>query len=253
MIFLLGALIGFISSFSSALLGGGSALISIPAFYYIIVNAYNTKAHAMHIAITTVCAVSMVLGLIAFYKHYKVKHITFNEIKSYLIYIALGAFVGAIIVKCLDTASLKNMFAIILFISASWMLFQKDRKAFKSRKVIENGLAGVCGFLSVVVGATTFVTMFFIKIGMEIKRAIAATSFCIFLKSMIAMIVLSYGAHTDVIDTVGYLNIPLLVSAVPFTVFGSLLAVRYLDVISPRILKELLILLMYTSSFAMMI
>ncbi len=74
MVFILGALVGFVASFTSALLGGGSALITIPAFYYILVH-YYTPTSLMQITIVTVSCISILIGLVSTYKHYKIGNI----------------------------------------------------------------------------------------------------------------------------------------------------------------------------------
>ena len=54
---ILGALIGFIASFVSTLLGGGAGLIATPAFFYIILHTYGAD-FAMQIALATCCGMS---------------------------------------------------------------------------------------------------------------------------------------------------------------------------------------------------
>ena len=105
----------------------------------------------------------------------------------------------------------------------------------------------------VLASSTTFATMFFIKIGTDIKKAIAITSICVLINSSIAAFVLTYGISVNVPSTLGYLNIPLLVSSGIFALAGSLLAVNYLGIISPKLLKNLFIVLMFVSGGVMII
>ncbi len=72
MLLILGAVIGFVASFLSTLLGGGAGLIATPAFFYIIVHTYGADS-AMQVALATCCGMSICLSVIATYKHWRTK------------------------------------------------------------------------------------------------------------------------------------------------------------------------------------
>jgi uncharacterized membrane protein YfcA len=71
------------------------------------------------------------------------------------------------------------------------------------------------------------------------------------ISSSIATFLLVVGIDVDVPNTYGYVSLPLLLSSAPFSVIGSLIAVRYLGVISPVLLKRLFIILMFVSAVIM--
>ncbi|QIV94174.1 sulfite exporter TauE/SafE family protein [Allofrancisella frigidaquae] len=252
MLIILGAVVGFVASFISTLLGGGAGLIATPAFYYIIVHVYG-PSYAMQIALATCCGMSICLSLIATYKHQRKGNIQFGELRYYLIALAIGAVIGGLIVKHIDTILLKHIFSVILVLSGIWMILHNDSKIVKLPSKIAYPICGVCGVLSILATSTTFVTMFFIKMGVDIKKAISIASVCVVISSSIATVMLVYGINVDVPNTFGYLSIPLLLSAIPFSVVGSLLAVKYLGIISPRLLKMLFIALMFISAVVMVL
>lgn len=252
MIFLLGGLVGFVAGFISTLLGGGAGLIATPAFYYLIVHVYGVD-HAMQIALATCCGMSIFLSVVASYKHIRRGTVSLKEFKGYLIALAIGAVVGAIIIKHIDAVLLKHIFAVILFLSGIWMVMHNENKIIKPPKSIQYVISSICGLLSVLASSTTFATMFFIKVGIEIKKAISTASICVFINSVIATILLVYGINIDVPNTYGYISIPLLVSSAPLTIIGSLLAVKYLNIISPMLLRTLFIGIMFLSSIVMML
>ena len=250
MLFILGAIIGLFSSFVSTLLGGGAGLIATPAFYYIIVHTYGAGS-AMQVALATCCGMSICLSLIASYKHYRKGNINLGELKYYLVALAIGAVIGGVIVKHIDTQLLKHIFSVILVLSGVWMILHNDSKIVKLSAKIAYPICGACGVLSILATSTTFVTMFFIKVGIDIKKAVSIASICVVISSSIATFLLVVGIDVDVPNTYGYVSIPLLLSSAPFSVIGSLIAVKYLGVITPKLLKQLLIALMFVSAIVM--
>mgnify|MGYP006148831825 CR=1 FL=1 len=74
-----------------------------------------------------------------------------------------------------------------------------------------------------------------------------------FIKSFVVVVVLSIGLHTNIPDTIGYVNIPLLLSAAPFTVIGSILAVKTLHMIPYKVLEIYMVVLMFVSAAVMMV
>ncbi len=250
MVIILGGIIGLVASFISTLLGGGAGLIATPAFFYIIVHTYGSH-DAMKIALATTCAMSICLSFIATYKHLKKGNIDIGELKYYLLFLALGSVIGGFIVKNIDASMLKHIFASILFLSGIWMLLHNDTKIIKMPRIIEYAISSLCGLLSVLATSTTFATMFFIKIGTEIKKAISISSVCVMINSSIATVILIYCINTDVPNTYGYVSIPLLLSSAPFAFIGSIMAIKYLSVISPKVLKWLFIALMFVSALVM--
>ncbi|QLE79979.1 sulfite exporter TauE/SafE family protein [Francisella sp. Scap27] len=250
MLIILGALIGFIASFVSTLLGGGAGLIATPAFFYIILHTYGAD-FAMQIALATCCGMSVCLSLVATYKHLRRGNIQIGELKYYLIALAIGSVVGGVLVKHIDTALLKHIFSVILILSGIWMILHNDSKIVKLPGTVAYPVCGLCGVLSVLATSTTFATMFFIKIGVEIRKAISIASVCVVINSTIATFMLVYGIKVNIPQTFGYISLPLLLSSAPFSIIGSLLAVRYLGVISPVLLKRLFIVLMFVSAVIM--
>jgi uncharacterized membrane protein YfcA len=253
MLFILGAIIGLSSSFISTLLGGGSGLIAIPAFFYIVVHTYGAES-AMQIALATTYAMSVFLSLIAVLKHHKNKNLNLFEIRYYIIYLIIGYILGSFIVKHIDTVILKHVFSVILLLSGLWMIFHNDKKPVKKiPSFIVYPITSICGVMSTLAASSTFVTVLFVKIGMDIKKAVANTSFCVLINASTGAILLTVGVNIDVPSTFGYISVPLLLSSIPFAIIGSLLAVKYLDVISTRFLHFLFIVLMFASAAIMLL
>ena len=207
----------------------------------------------MQIALATCMAMSIVLSLIAVLKHYKNKNLKIFEIKYYLVFLVVGYILGSIIVKHMDTVLLKYIFSIILFISGLWMVFHNDNKIVNLPVIVKYPITVICGAMSTLAASSTFVTLLFVKTGMDIKKAIINISFCVLISSLIGTFLLVYGINIDIPNTFGYISVPILAASIPFSVIGSLLAVRYLGVISPKLLKNMFIILMFISSVIMML
>ena len=191
----------------------------------------------MQIALATCMAMSIFLSLIAVLKHYKNKNLKIFEIKYYLVFLVVGYILGSIIVKHIDTVLLKYIFSIILFISGLWMVFHNDNKIVNLPVIVKYPITVICGVMSTLAASSTFVTLLFVKTGMDIKKAIINISFCVLISSLIGTFLLVYGINIDIPNTFGYISVPILAASIPFSVIGSLLAVRYLGVISPKLLK----------------
>ena len=67
-------------------------------------------------------------------------------------------------------------FALLLFDSGVWMILHNDNKVVKLSISGRYSIFSFCGVLSVLASSTTFATIFFIKISMDIKKAVAITS-----------------------------------------------------------------------------
>jgi uncharacterized membrane protein YfcA len=206
----------------------------------------------MQIALATCCGMSIFLSIVAVYKHLKNKTIQFDKhLIRYLIFFFIGAVIGALLVKHLDTQLIKKIFVILLFGSGFWMLFNKDGSLLKIPRFLEYISSSICGVFSVLLTSSTFATILFVKIGMNIKKAISFTSFCVLINSTASSFILVYGINIDTPQTYGYMSIPLLVSSAPFAIIGSLVAVKFLGVLSHKTLHYLFITLMFVSAIIM--
>lgn len=252
MLLILGAIVGFIASFMSTLLGGGAGLIATPAFYYIALHTYGSQ-YAMQIALATCYSMSVCLSVVATYKHQRKGNIAFGEFKYYLVFLAIGTVIGAFIVKHINTDMLKYIFSFLLLASGIWMILHNDSKIINPPEKTKYFVSTICGMLSVLATSTTFTTMFFIKTGTELKKAISVASVCVLITSSIATVIVVYGVNIDIPNTYGYLSIPMFLASGIFGIVGSLLAVRFLGFISPKILKILFIALMFVSGVIMLL
>ncbi|AIT09337.1 hypothetical protein LO80_04710 [Candidatus Francisella endociliophora] len=252
MLLVLGAIVGFVASFISTLLGGGAGLIATPAFYYIALHIYGPQ-YAMQIALATCYGMSVCLSLVATYKHQRKGNIAFGELKYYLIFLAIGTIIGAFIVRHINTELLKYIFSTLLILSGIWMILHNDSKVINPPEKVKYFVSAICGTLGVLATSTTFTTMFFIKIGTELKKAISIASVCVLITSSLATVIVVFGVNIDVPNTYGYVSIPMLLASGIFGIIGSLLAVRFLGFISPKILKILFIVLMFVSGIVMLL
>ena len=250
-IIIIGSLVGLSAGLISTLLGGGAGLIAVPAFYYIIIHNFGAD-FAMQISLATCGGMSLFLSLVAVYKHIRNGNIVFNKTTiTYIVVFMIGAVIGTLLIKTLDTSIIKKTFSILLFLSGFWMLLHKEGNILKLPKIIESIALSICGIFSVLLTSSTFATIFFVKVGMNIKKAISLTSFCVLINSISLSFLLVYGINIDVPKTYGYMSIPLLVSSAPFAIVGSLIAVKFLTILSHQILHRLFIALMFISAIIM--
>ena len=112
-------LVGVVTGFMAGMLGIGGAIIMVPALIYIL-------GFSQHMAQGTSLAVMLPpIGIIAAYNYWKAGQVDIKVAIILIITFLLGSYFGSKLAINLPQATLKTIFAILLLLVATKMLFTK--------------------------------------------------------------------------------------------------------------------------------
>jgi uncharacterized membrane protein YfcA len=112
-------LVGVVTGFMAGMLGIGGAIIMVPALIYIL-------GFSQHMAQGTSLAVMLPpIGIIAAYNYWKAGQVDIRVAIVLIITFLIGSYFGSKLAINLPQATLKKIFAILLLLVATRMLFSK--------------------------------------------------------------------------------------------------------------------------------
>jgi len=112
-------LVGVVTGFMAGMLGIGGAIIMVPALIYIL-------GFSQHMAQGTSLAVMLPpIGIIAAYNYWKAGQVDIKVAIILIITFLLGSYFGSKLATTLPQATLRKIFAILLLLVATRMLFTK--------------------------------------------------------------------------------------------------------------------------------
>lgn len=112
-------LVGVVTGFMAGMLGIGGAIIMVPALIYIL-------GFSQHMAQGTSLAVMLPpIGIIAAYNYWKAGQVDIKVAIILVITFLLGSYFGSKLATTLPQATLRKIFAILLLLVATRMLFTK--------------------------------------------------------------------------------------------------------------------------------
>lgn len=112
-------LVGVVTGFMAGMLGIGGAIIMVPALIYIL-------GFSQHMAQGTSLVVMLPpIGIIAAYNYWKAGQVDIKVAIILVITFLLGSYFGSKLATTLPQATLRKIFAILLLLVATRMLFTK--------------------------------------------------------------------------------------------------------------------------------
>ena len=229
----LGALVGFLAG----LLGIGGGLIIVPALVYILPFFDVTHEAIMPIALATSLATIVITSASAALAHKKNANIPIELAKVLVLFVALGALLGAFIADLLSAKTLTLIFAIAVILLALYMLRSIAKP--KQRPLPNNAVLRFLGLFTGVLaslmgisgGAILIPTLSYF--GVQMRQAIGVATVC-------GMTVATFGSLGYVITglqqdhlpqwSLGYIYLPalfgLVISSSFFARYGVHLATK---------------------------
>jgi uncharacterized membrane protein YfcA len=254
--FIITALIGFSGAFVSSTFGGGAGLVFVPGIYWLLTHTGHAPSMAMQITLATSSIVSSPLGIVATWRQYHYKNFDASFLKRFLAPTVLGSLVSVVFIHHVHTEFLKYFFAIVIFLIAVYIFFQKPhkQKPWHYRVWLHQPLAFAIGLISILIGTSAFTVPFFLRLGLDIRKAVGTASIVVFAYSMVGGVFLTLvSLHAPHLPkgNVGYLNLPIfLVSIIP-VILGSYLAVKFVNNVNPQLLQKLFVVMMLIAAIAM--
>lgn len=257
MLIISGIILGFFASFLSALFGGGSGLIFIPGIYWLLTSLHMHNAYLMQTAVATTFFLSIPIGFVSSLRQFKYGNMDKQAILHYGITITIGGICGIITILMVNTDVVKAYFSIVMLLVAFWM-YRRHLRALKHEKLtpdadhtlnaiihrnqfyayLSQGLALIVGFIAMSLGVAVFAVPFFVKLGLDMRKAISASTVIVFAGSVFGSIVFLIGGfalHTDLI------NVPFVLGAFFPTIIGSTLGVKVVNMLPQAKLRLLFI------------
>ena len=209
--------------------GGGSGLIMMPGFYYLLRHMAIQPNIKMQVAVATCAAASAVLGISACQVQYAKGYVDFKVIKRVFPGILVGTVLAVSILNFLPSQILKPIFGVVVILVGVWMwrYHQEAGKTWNLGAVTNFIMTGLIGLLWFSLGVAVFTVPFLFKTGVDLKKAVGTTTFVSTIFSAVAALlfmisgVYKMGWHHGF--TLGYVNGTLLcVSVIPSAIAAFL-------------------------------
>lgn len=257
-VILISIIFSFVASLLSSMLGGGFGLISVPTIYWVLVHYYPYFDHKMQMTITTGSACAIILGLFSSLKHYKYNNIDFCLYKKIILYMIVGVLTAVIAMNFVHSDIIKRFFSVIVFLTGLWMLrFNINNVSIINiSNYLMKSIGVLLGFISCFIGISVFNVPFFVKQGINIKKAIGTSGLLVFSYSTIgAVALISTGIIRNGISSshIGYLITPIFISSIIPCYLGSMVGAKMVNLFSPKQLKNLFVSMLFIVAFLMVI
>ena len=243
--------ITFLSGVISGVFGGGSGIVLVPGYFFVLSHFYPNSEHHMQVAIATTFATSIFIGIFATIKQYKYKHVSTELLKQHILPILIGGILGVLLMSVIPSESLKIFFAIILLGIAIWMINRVIRpnvKVIHAPKYLKNLLALLAGLFSMSAGVSSFYVPFFIKFGTPIKNAIGSSTVITLIMSICLTpegILAGLTAKNLPVNTLGYLHYHIFLIGIIPSILGAVGGSKLTHLLSPKILQIIYICMIF--------
>ncbi|WP_248289461.1 sulfite exporter TauE/SafE family protein [Thalassotalea sp. Y01] len=198
---LIGTLVGFLAG----LLGIGGGLVIVPALVMLLPKFGVAKEIVMPIALASSLASIVVTSSMAAFNHHKLGNIPWRLTKKLMIFVAIGAVIGANLADLLPAKTLTWLFASFVIVLATYMLLsirQTVQRDLPSKRVLKavSAFTGVISSLMGISGGAVLIP-FLTYCGMNLLHAIGISTAC-------GMIVSLFGTMAFMIAGLGNPNLP---------------------------------------------
>jgi uncharacterized membrane protein YfcA len=207
------------------LFGGGSGLIMMPGYYYLMSHFVLVSSHEMQMAIGTTALTSGILGSVAAYHQYKSRHINFALVRKMSVGILVGMVLALILLNIVPSHMLKQVFGGVVILVAFWLLsysMDRDLNTWSLDGIWNHVRSMIIGLLWFMLGVAVFNVPYLHKCKIQLREAVGTATFISAFFSFIAGILLMINGYfvVGVSRThIGYVNILLCaVSIIPSSV-----------------------------------
>ncbi|MCH1568200.1 MAG: sulfite exporter TauE/SafE family protein, partial [Alphaproteobacteria bacterium] len=199
----------------------------------------------IHMAVSTSMAIICLTGSLSARTHFKRGAVDVDVVKSWGIYIAIGALIGAGAARFIAPAGLKIIFAALTLTMATRMLLNKNPGEAGEARIslwVQKSLASLVGFFSALmgIGGGTLSVPLLNASGRDVLRAVGTSSvFGVFI-AVPATIGFMVGGWSlvDLPDyTLGYVHVLALLAIIPTSMAAAPLGVRLAHRLSKKTLN----------------
>ncbi|WP_068545756.1 sulfite exporter TauE/SafE family protein [Thalassotalea crassostreae] len=181
-VFLICMVLGSLVGLLAGLLGIGGGLVIVPALVIILPAVGVNSEIVMPIALASSLASIVVTSASAAFNHHKLGNIPWKITKHLMIYVALGAVIGANLADLLPAKLLTSIFACFVILLATYMLLsirQTVQRELPSRRILKaiTGAAGTMASLLGISGGAILIP-FLSYCGVNLLHAIGISTAC---------------------------------------------------------------------------
>ncbi len=222
-------LVAFAAGMIFGLFGGGSGLIMMPGYYYLMRHFSLVSSHQMQVAVGTTAFTSGILGAVAAYQQYKSGHLNIDIIKKMIPGLFIGTILAVLLLNIIPSAALKQMFGVVVILVSIWLFLykmEKDKNHWSLNGFWNYFRTSCIALLWFLLGVAVFNVPYLYKCKISLRKAVGCATFLGSLFSLLAglMLMLSGSIVMGVSPThIGYVNVLLcLVSIIPSSLAGFL-------------------------------
>ncbi len=197
----IGAFVGILAG----LLGIGGGLVIVPALVVLLPKFAVDQSVVMPIALASSLASIVVTSSSAAFSHHKLGNIPWRFTKKLMVWVAVGAVVGANLADLLPAKALKSLFAAFVIALASYMIFsirKPVQRSMPANKVVQ-AVAGISGVIASLMGISggAILIPYLTYCGLNLLHAIGISTAC-------GMIVSLFGTMAFMIAGLGNPDLP---------------------------------------------
>ena len=239
--------------------GGGSGLIMMPGFYYLLSHFALSVGYQMQVAIATTAAVSVLLGISATRVQWRNHLIDFDVFKKIAPGLLTGTLLAIGLLSIIRSIYLKRLFGFFVILVAVWLGCyrpKKDKKIWSLSSSYNHILSTIIGLLWFLLGIAVFTVPYLYKCGIDLRRSIGCATLTSTVFSGIAAVLLILTGLFQVgfsNEHIGFVNLPLsALTVIPSAIaahFGSKISVK----LSKSHLKIIYVVLLHTVGFSMLL
>ena len=252
---------GFASGIIAGMLGVGGGIVLVPVLFQTFVF-FDLPAHLqIHMAVATSLAIICFTGTQSARSHLAMQAVDVDILKSWFIFVAVGALSGAIAARFIAPGGLKLVFAALTLFMGLRMLLSRDGGE-GSVKILAAGLqktgATLVGFLSALMGiggGTLSVPLLGLS-GRDVHKAVGTSSaigVVIAVPATIGFMVAGWSVPDLPPYSIGYVNVMAFVLMIPASVLGAPFGARLAHRLSKPVLKYIFAGFLMLSSSRMII
>lgn len=236
---------GFTSGIVAGLLGVGGGMILVPVLFQVFVF-FDLPAHLqIHMAVASSMAIICFTGARSAYSHFKRGAVDMDVVKSWGVYIAAGALVGAGAARFIAPTGLKIIFAALTLSMAARMLLNKnpgEAGAARLSAYTQKTLAALVGFFSALmgIGGGTLSVPLLNASGRDVLRAVGTSSvFGVFIAIPAALGFMLGGWSLPGLPpfALGYVNLMAVAAIIPTSILAAPIGAQLAHKISKKTLN----------------
>lgn len=249
-------LAGSVAGYMAGLLGIGGGAILVPVLFQTFIFLGLDEAHQMHAAVATSLTIIVLTSIQSGRIHYKKDAVDMTVVRQWVPFLIIGVVSGALLAGYFNAEVLKIIFAILTFLIALNMMFNKVEVLLDGEMPalwLQRGVALIIGFFSALmgIGGGAFSVTIMRLFGCPIHRAVgtaAVLGVFIALPGSLGFVVSGWGKEGLAPYFLGYVNWLAVSLLIPVTTLTAPIGARMAHKIDREKLEKIFIFFLFLAS-----